>query len=593
MNLWVRLFLTFLICLSLTLSMLGVFFALTFRDYYETELFNRMLFQADVLEPRLKSFILSGNPFGVNDFLKEESNKFPLLGLSLLDSNGKVISSTWGQKGDDWSAFPEVASVLKRENGFNIRTFEFEKQAFVATPIVSDQEIIGIIVMRSSMEPVSAGTSQVIRFIIGTFLIALLAGVLMVYSSVRIQTQPLQSLIESARNISLGNLDETFESRSSDEVGQLGRVLQIMVTRLKSALREAGEERSRFQAIFSNMVDGLLLIDSNGKILLANNSFLTIFGVSFKDIIGLQIDNSVLPLQLSAIILRGEDGVDSEMMLEKPTKRALRIRTATIEQDGYAIGTLSICEDTTRMKLLESSEQEFVQYISHELKTPLASLSASIETITTKAKHDPEAQAKFLSNMGEDVHRLTDLVNSILTYQRIRDTGEQMFKFGAVEMVLDVHGRFLAYANKRKIHFDFEVPDDEVYVIANKDRIIQVLINFIDNAIRFTPEGGKVIVGIEDTPDSRRVKFYVSDTGIGIPKEYIGRIGERFIKIPRKDHRFDTQVGLGVSICKEILRRHGSPLEVVSEEGKGTTFSFYLKRATQSNSREKSADLTE
>ncbi|NTU61181.1 MAG: hypothetical protein HGA95_02470, partial [Caldiserica bacterium] len=196
----------------------------------------------------------------------------------------------------------------------------------------------------------------------------------------------------------------------------------------------------------------------------------------------------------------------------------------------------------------------------------------------TSAKNDPKAQAHFLNNINEDIVRLTKLVNSLLTYQRIQAAPDEMNRFGAVELILEIHSKFVSYANKKGILLDLDVPDDEYEVIAARDRITQVLINLVDNAIRFTKKNGTVALKIE--PMAKSVKISVTDTGVGIPKEYLGRLGERFIKIPRKDHQFDTNIGLGVAICKEILKRHGSILEIESEENIGTTFSFTLKRAS-------------
>ncbi len=582
MSLWVRLFLTFFVCLLLTLVFLGTFFAISFRDYYESELSERMLFQAKVIEPQVRNFLIEMAPQykGYDELLSEMTSKQSGLGVTVLDPGGNVLFSTWETKGANWSTNPEIQAVFNREQGRDIREVMGEVSSVVAIPIVSNQEIKGILTLSYPVSNISYRLGQLIRFILATFIIALLVGSLLVYGFVRYQTQPLVSLIDSAQRISQGDLETTFESRSTDEVGQLGRVLQIMVGRLKSAIKVAGEERSRFQAIFSNMVDGIILSDSQSNLLLANPSALMMFGVSMEQVDGKTILDAGLPKEFVEIMLSGEAGVDTEIVITKPTTRILRIRMAPIEQEGKLIGNLAICEDVTRMKALEASEQEFIQYISHELKTPLASLSASVETLQTSAKKDPGAQKRFLSNIGQDVERLTKLVNSILAFQRVRDIGETMSKFGAVDMIMDVHSRFLAYANKRKVHLDMELPDDEVYVMANKERIVQVLINLIDNAIRFTQEDGKVTIGIIAEQNSKRVLFYVEDTGVGIPKEYLGRIGERFIKIPRKDHRYDTQVGLGVSIVKEILKRHGSPLEVESLEGKGTKFAFYLRRAS-------------
>jgi two-component system phosphate regulon sensor histidine kinase PhoR len=500
-------------------------------------------------------------------------------GVTVCDTDGVVLFSSWAKKGDNWSEYPEIVTAKKREIGQVVRTHNDKNTAFLATPVVVNQEIIGFLVLNKPSQDVAFKTGQLFRFIIGTFLIAMLLGSLLIYTSTKIETEPLLSLIDSAKKISLGDLDTRFESTKKDEIGQLARVLQTMVSRLKKALRDVNDERTRFQAMFTNMLDGLIFITKDKVVFMINPVAVNMLGSSKYKIQGYHIDKANLPKEITQKILETEPGVESEITIGTTSKRFARIRKANIEIDEDFVGTLVILEDITRIKNLEQSEQEFTQYISHELKTPLTSITASIETIQTSAKNDPKAQEKFLANIKSDVERLTKLVQSLLAYQRIKDNGEQISKFGAVELLMDVHSKFLAYATKKIVYLDFDIPEDEVYVQADKERILQVLVNLVDNAIRYTPERGHVTIGFEQNQAWRKVKFYVSDTGIGIPKEFLSRIGERFIKIPRKDHKFDTQVGLGISICKEIVKRHGSSLEVESVEGKGTKFSFYIRKA--------------
>lgn len=581
MSFWFRLFVTFIACLVLTLIILGIYFGFAFNQYNKNELFDRLSFQSNTLLPTIRKFMVESAPDyrGANELLLDIISNQQSSGVTVCDTNGVVLFSSWAKKGDNWSEYKEIASARKREIGQVIRTHNDQDTAFLATPVVVNQEIIGYLVLNKPSQDVAFKTGQLFRFIIGTFLIAMLLGSLLIYTSTRIETEPLLSLIDSAKKISLGDLDTSFESTKKDEIGQLARVLQTMVSRLKKALREVNEERTRFQAMFTNMLDGLIFITKEKVILMINPVVVNMLGTSRHKIQGYHISKANLPEEITRKILEVEPGVESEMTIGASSKRVVRIRKANIEIDEEYVGALIILEDITRVKNLEQSEQEFTQYISHELKTPLTSITASIETIQTSAKNDPKARERFLANIKSDVERLTKLVQSLLAYQRIKDNGEQISKFGAVELIMDVHSRFLAYATKKQVYLDFDIPEDEVYVQANKERILQVLVNLVDNAIRFTPEKGHVTIGVEQNQAWRKVKFYVGDTGIGIPKEFLSRIGERFIKIPRKDHKYDTQVGLGVSICKEIVKRHGSSLEVESTEGKGTKFSFYIRKA--------------
>lgn len=584
MSLWIRLFFTFLLCLLVTLIFLGVYMTINLRHFQLEQTSSWLTTQARVLEPKIRSYMTNVPPrFSLSNQLDDELGGYSrFVGITILDPSGKLIWSSITNDTADWSGMPEIVAVKdRRENGSDTRTFLEHNNLFIAIPIVSynsSSKIIGIIDVNYSLVHVEEQTRQSVRFIFATFLIAMLIGALFIYNVVQYQIQPLRDLIYVASAISAGEYEKQFEVHGSDEVGQLARALQVMVAKLKSALSIAANERSTLQGVFEGVVDGLILVDPEGRVQLANLSALTMFGLSDTSIEGRLVEETDFPPDLIEFLKTTKSNDETEIKFNMPQRRFVRVRATPVNQEESVLGLLAICEDVTRMRLLEANEREFTQYISHELKTPLASLSASVETLQTSARNDPKAQVHFLSNINEDIVRLTKLVNSLLTYQRIQATPDEMIRFGSVELILEIHSRFLAFANKKGILLDLDVPDDEYDVIASRDRIIQVLFNLVDNALRFTKKGGTVCLQLKG--ENKRVKISVIDTGVGIPKDYLGRMGERFIKIPRKDHQFDTNVGLGVAICKEILKRHGSSLEIESEEGHGATFSFYLKRAS-------------
>ena len=583
MNLWTRLFLIFLVCLLMTLIFLGIYLTINLGDFQLKQTQMWLLLQGRVIEPKIREIITSPPDFSIEyDMGKELSGYSRYVGITVLDSNGKVLYSSMAGKSEDWSKNPEIMSIIRdRENGMDRRSVSGKEMIFVSIPVVSyssADKIVGIIDLSQPLDRLGEQTSQFVRFIFATFLIAMLLGALLIYNFVQIQIAPLRKLIMVASAISAGEYKKEFEVNSNDEVGQLSRALQLMVTKLKAAITIAANERSTLQGVFEGVVDGLVLIDMDGRVQLANLATFTMFGIEEKNLDGMLIEDTDFPQEFIDFIKNARANSETEIRFNKPQRRFVRVRVAQVTQENDTFGMLAICEDVTRIRLLEANEREFTQYISHELKTPLASLSASVETLQTSAKNDPKAQVHFLNNINEDIVRLTKLVNSLLTYQRIQAAPDEMNRFGVVELILEVHSKFLAYANKKGILLDIDVPDDEYEVIAARDRITQVLINLIDNALRFTKKNGTVALKIEALTKSVRIS--VIDTGVGIPKEYLGRLGERFIKIPRKDHQFDTNIGLGVAICKEILKRHGSILEIESEENIGTTFSFTLKRAS-------------
>jgi PAS domain S-box-containing protein len=584
MSLWSRLFTTFLLCLLATLIFLGIYLTLNLRDFQLDQTKNWLLVQAKVLEPRIRESMTTVPPrFSLEMELQNTLVGYgKYMGVSILNPDGIMIFTTLPDNETNWNQKPEIIAVRElRENGTDIRTYFDKPTIFVSVPIVSyasSGKVIGIIDLNYPLDSLGVQASQSLKFIFATFMIAMLVGVIFIYNVVHFQIEPLRNLIYVASAISAGEYEKQFQVHGRDEVGQLARALQIMVSRLKSAISIAASERSTLQGVFEGVVDGLVLVDTGGRVQLANLAAFTMFGIAETSVEGKLLDETMFPSDFIEFIKQTKGNAETEIRFNMPQRRFIRIRATQVMQDDTIIGVLAICEDVTRIRLLEANEREFTQYISHELKTPLASLSASVETLQTSAKHDPRAQVHFLNNINEDIVRLTKLVNSLLTYQRIQAAPDEINRFGVVELILEIHSRFLAYANKKGILLDLDVPDDELEVMASRDRIVQVLINLVDNALRFTRKNGTVALKVEEFAKS--VKISVIDTGVGIPKEYLGRLGERFIKIPRKEHQFDTNIGLGVAICKEILKRHGSVLEIESAENVGTTFSFLLKRAS-------------
>ncbi|HOO96603.1 MAG TPA: ATP-binding protein [Caldisericia bacterium] len=580
MSFWVRLLLTFILCLLLTLVTLGVYISVSISESYQKVGIDDAEARARWLSSWIAydfSYQVSNSDLTIDRIIVNLRDKYrDFKSFTILDSEGELVLSTARLSALDLKDYPEIEKSLKGSVASSFRHIKDVGTIIVAAPVVVEGERIAHILLELEHKgrTVTPYVMSIWRFVVAAFTIALAFGSYIIYFLVRLQTRSLFALIDDARAISSGNINHRFKVSGDDEIGQLGRVLQIMVGRLKVAISSAREEKSRLQAIFGNMLDGLITINSYHRVIDVNPTFLTMVGLQESDLIGFDYRQCGLPDILVELV--GQKNVEKEITLDSPTKRVLRVRTASIDTEDEELGTIAICEDITRIKALESSEREFTQYISHELKTPLTSLYATVETLQGPARDNPEARDRFLDSFKGDVERLKKLVNSILAYQRTKEAGDEHTCFGIVSLVMDVHSKFLAYAHKKGVHLDMELPEDEVRVKASQDRITQVLMNLLDNAVRFTPKGGRVEIGIAE--ETKRVKIWVSDTGIGIPADFLERMGERFIKIPREDHSYDTQVGLGLSICMEILRRHGSRLDIQSVEGKGTTMSFYLRK---------------
>jgi PAS domain S-box-containing protein len=572
LSFWVRLFLTFTLCLLFTLLLLGayVYFAIS------SNIAERLTIDAFTLKAWVKYDISNGladsSLADLEIYLTEKYSK--TIPMFLVDEDGILFETNRPSGIHPINDYPELEATWNGEEDNSIRMIDGRLYVVVASPIIHEDDHVASLVINYPADALVNQIRELIQLIIATFVTALIIGAIVIYFTTRYQTKPLLELIDDARAISAGDFERKFTLLGNDEISQLSRALQIMVTRLKAALTVAQEEKSRFNAIFTHMMDGLIVADIDGRLVHANASFLTMFGLSLPELIGFDVRQCNLPVQMKESILSAEG--ETVLTIDKPSKRVIRVRTTAIEGERELVGSITICEDISREKELEASEREFTQYISHELKTPLTSLSAAVETLQLIPDDDKKNKKRFLAILLDDIGRLNNLVTSIIEFQKNRNVAFELQRFGAVDLAIEIQDKYLAYAFKKGVNLDINIPDDEVKVVANRDRIVQVMMNVTDNAIRFTPKGGRIVIGVK--PGENRVLFWIEDSGIGIPNNYIPKLGERFIKIPRKEHKYDTQVGLGLSICIDILNQHGSKLEIESEEGKGSRFSFYLKK---------------
>lgn len=572
MSFWVRLFLTFTLCLLFTLLLLGAYVSFAISGNIAERLTVDATYLKNWVSYDINNKLEDSSLDELEVYLKEKYSR--IIPMFLVDEDGILFETGRPMGVDPMTDYPELNATWDREEDSSIRMIDDRLYVVIASPIILEGEYIASLVIHYPADFLHNQIKELIQLIIATFISALILGAIFIYFTTRYQTKPLLDLIEDARAISAGDFERRFTLPGTDEISQLSRALQMMVSKLKVALTVVREEKSRFNAIFTHMMDGLIVAEVDGRLIHANAAFLTMFGLSLSELIGFDIRQCNLPSQIKESVLSTEG--ESVLKISKPRDRIIRVRTTAIEGEKELVGSITICEDITRVKELESSEREFTQYISHELKTPLTSLSAAVETLQSIPDDDKVNKKRFLEILLDDIARLNKLVTSIIEFQKNRNVAYELQRFGAVDLAIEIQDKYLAYAFKNGVNLDIELPEDEVKVVANRDRIVQVMMNITDNAIRFTPQGGRIEIGVK--PEENRVLFWIKDNGIGIPNHYVSRLGERFIKIPREEHKYDTQVGLGLSICMNILSHHGSKLMIESEEGQGSRFSFYLKR---------------
>jgi two-component system phosphate regulon sensor histidine kinase PhoR len=340
------------------------------------------------------------------------------------------------------------------------------------------------------------------------------------------------------------------------------------------------ETQTRQETLFNSMAEGLLLLDQNGRIQLANRAFATLFGVT-ADLRSRSVIEALRLHELAELVdaLSVQNQVlEYELKLSRPNERVLQVNAAAIfNGGGRQYGTILVFHDLTRLKQLERARQEFVANVSHELRTPLSLIKGYVETLLDGAKDNPEVAAKFLQTIDRNTERLKLLIEDLLTISEL-ESGRVKLHLQSVVLaglVQKVVADFKSRAQAKEVKLLSDIPDLQVH--ADPDRLDQVLCNLVDNAIKYGRTSGTVTVQARAL-DSNRVEVCVQDDGPGIPAESLERVFERFYRVDKARSREQGGTGLGLSIVKHIIQSHGGQVWARSEPGQGAAFYFTLPR---------------
>ncbi len=399
--------------------------------------------------------------------------------------------------------------------------------------------------------------------------------------------RPIERLIRYTEEIRDGNIDLVVKIDSDDEIGRLSEAFNDMTAGLRKFRRGAQAKLLRTQQAtkeaLNNLPDAVVIVDPDGKVEMSTNSAQEFFGLNPDT----QIQALAVPLfnELFQDIVRYgfiKEAEKKKKIFQKFIKMEERYfqpeATAITDRNGHLTGVILIMKDVTEQRHLDEMKRGLISTVSHELKTPLTSVRMAIHLLLEeKVGVLTEKQTELLLAAREDSDRLHQILQNLLDISRIESGRLQMACQDTYtqSLVLDAVEPFRRTAQDDGVELKIHLSDDLPMVCADSTQIGHVFSNLLSNALRFTAPGGSITVSA--IPEEQMVRFSVTDTGSGIPHQFMQRIFEQFFRVP--DQKSETGAGLGLAIAKEIVEAHGGNIDVVSQEGKGTTFSFTLKRA--------------
>ena len=453
----------------------------------------------------------------------------------------------------------------------------------VAVPITFMDEVIGAVFMAQSMTEIMGGMQALTNTLaLSLLLVGLLMLPVVLFFASRM-VRPITRMRTVALTMAGGDLTARAEDGSNDEYGELGRALNYLSSELGSTISSLQMERNRLQSLINGLSEGIIAVDAKGATTLINPA---VYGL-----LNLQSTDDNVRAAAPDVFAMFDQALSSAQAVKKTVWQgdvALHISVSPLlRQSGEVTGCVGIVSDVTSAERLEQTRRDYVANVSHELRTPLTAMRALIEPLRDGLVKTEEQRQQIYDVVLRETMRLSRLVNDMLELSRLQSGTASLSRsvFAPLPLFNLIHETYSAYAEDYQQTFVYDVPEDLPSVWGNPDRTQQVLIVLLDNAFKYTPEGGVVTLSACAEGDVVRVR--VRDTGVGIPAADLPHVFDRFYKVDKSHHSKGT--GLGLAIAYEIMKHLGEEMSVTSEPGQGSCFTFTLHIAQ--GSAEKTAEL--
>ena len=574
-----RVALPYIILLIVSLGGLSLYLSSFVRTTYlnnqSTVLLNETRALANIIAPDLQQ----GAPYTSLDKLTDQYASLLNVRATVILPNGVVVaeSSMDPNQLDNHLDRPEIQKALQGQEDTETRYSDTLKidMFYAAIPIKQANQVVGVARLAIPLTQLQSNMMVINNTIMGTAVATILLAFLLAILLTNYTILPLRRLTETVKQMDSGEIPQPNPSERLDEIGRLDRAFSLMASRLNAQIKELTAERGKLAAVLAKMTDGILIVDGEGCVQLINTAAQRIFKVTEAEAIGHSLVEVIRNHQLVELwrnCLQTEE--QQTTTLETAPDRLFVQGIAIPLPQNLPGSTLLVYQDLTRVRRLEIVRRDFISNVSHELRTPLASLKALTETLMEGALEDPPAARRFLLQMDTEVDNLTQMVQELLELTRI-ESGKvplNQVSIQPYELLKPAIDRMQLQAERAGLNLHLDSPQDLPFVKADPERIEQVLVNLLHNAIKFTLPGGEIIVSA--FPSDKMVTFFVKDSGVGIDPDALSRIFERFYKADRS--RSGRGTGLGLSIARHLVEAHGGKIWAESEIGHGSTFYFTI-----------------
>ncbi|MHA6483272.1 two-component system histidine kinase PnpS [Paenibacillus sp. strain BS8-2] len=580
--------LTFIIIAMTALSVTAAGFLMmkTFKDNHINALEDNLVREMHLIVNKM--VWLAGEPEQQFDYYTKEAVElegYTDARITFIRQDGTVIgdSDYEARKMDNHSDRKEVKEAFEKGVGQSIRSSDTagESLIYVAMPYHAASGDTYIIRLAMTIEEVESSIDQLMLVLIAGLWVLCAVAALISYRIARSLTSPLEQITKVAKRIKNMDYRARVKLTKHDEIGELGNAINAMADSLQVQMSRIKQNENQLESVLANMINGVVMIDTSGRILLMNRRAEEILGFSARELVGRHFAEAKQQYELAQIIqeaLDTREHLREEITFYFPEERLLELNLVPVMEndDGQFSGVLLVLQDVSAIRRLERMRSEFVANVSHELKTPIAAVKGFAETLLGGAVKDEETTRSFLQIIYDESERLNRLIGDILELSKIESRRVPlMFSPVEVDAFMSKTMTMLeSEATRRGIMLERDV-ESGLYLEADEDRLRQIMMNLLSNGINYTPEGGKVSIRIFAYGEEH-IRIQIRDSGIGIPKKDLPRIFERFYRVDKARSRSSGGTGLGLSIVKHLVELHKGTISVSSTVGVGTTFTIDL-----------------
>ncbi len=581
-----QLYPSYLLITLLALFAVSTFFASALRQFYLSHLEEVLTARAGLVEYLLMHDDLADT--AQVDAVVDKASQASRTRITVILRDGRVTGDSDNDPAtmDNHADRPEVKAALEGKTGVTNRySYTLQQEMmYVTVPVRRDSTIVGVVRTSLAVPRIMATLqAKYIDITLGAIVAALFAAIVSYIISHRINSV-LQEIRQGARRFAEGDFSYRLAVSQSEEMGAVVESLNEMGNQLNERMQTIIAQRNELEAILTNMVEGVLVLDAEFRIVRCNKAISTLFGLNEADVVGGNIYETIRNADLLQFIKKlyaAKQPIEAEIVLHGEQDRFLQthgtfIHDTATKKINYAI---VVFNDISRLKKLENVRRDFVANVSHELKTPITSIRGFVETLVDGAIEDREKAREFLSIIFKQSNRLNAIIEDLLSLSRIEQDGERGSIAKEKVALKPVLKSAILICNNKAAAKDIDlrlVCDEDILVTINSPMLEQAIVNLIDNAVKYSNEGAPVDVGAMQEDSETRI--VVKDSGCGIPAEHLPRIFERFYRVDKARSRKLGGTGLGLAIVKHIVQAHGGWVTVESKVDAGSTFVIHLSR---------------